>query len=140
MNMTAESWVKYERSLYTRLVDEGFDVWMGNTRTALPYASNVSGPLDYSTDLMVEHDLPALLSQVIKETDYESVDYVGYSRGNIIMFAALARHESTTLEGYDHFEYSRAVNRFYALAPCDPSELGVEANVKNIKLKQTYMY
>ena len=64
------------------------------------------GPLDYSTELMVEHDLPALLSKVIKETDYDSIDYIGYSRGTIMMFAALARHEATTLEGYGHFEYS----------------------------------
>ena len=72
---------------------------------------------------MSQLDMPLIIQQVLDVTFYEKVDVVGYSRGNALMFLALSYDEHDLDEGVEFFPYQEKVKRFYAFAPCLPSNL-----------------
>ena len=90
-----------------------FDVWLANSRgnrysQEHETLTNKSYQFwDFSYDQMIQYDLTALIDYVLKETDSQSVDYVGHSQGTMIMFGLLASQP----------QYTRKVNNFIALAP-----------------------
>ncbi|KAL3035405.1 hypothetical protein AAZX31_02G250700 [Glycine max] len=86
------------QSLAFLLVDNGFDVWVANTRgtkfsrqhTSLP--SNSSDYWNWSWDELVAHDLPATFKYVHDLTG-QKMHYVGHSQGTLIALAALSQDQ-----------------------------------------------
>ena len=94
---TSDTWIVNEEHLAPgfALANQGYDVWVGNTRGNL-YSSPVLNPRvknfwDFSIDEMVKYDIPAAF-EYIHEITHKKIHYVGHSQGTMIMFAALSEH------------------------------------------------
>jgi lysosomal acid lipase/cholesteryl ester hydrolase len=97
------------QSLGFILADEGFDVWIGNSRgnTWSPPSCDTEECWQFTFDDMAAYDLPANIDYILKRTGLPSIGYVGHSQGTIQAFAAFS----------DSDELQKKVNVFAALAP-----------------------
>ncbi|CAG0904429.1 unnamed protein product, partial [Cyprideis torosa] len=82
------------RGLAFLLADQGYDVWMGNTR-GNTYSKGHTNPnisnKDYWSFTYDEHgkyDLPAMINHVKKSTGQEKMFYVGHSMGTMMFWVA----------------------------------------------------
>jgi lysosomal acid lipase/cholesteryl ester hydrolase len=105
-------------SLAFILADNGYDVWMNNTRGnrySKHHAflepnkdSHKEQFWDYSFEEMAKYDQPALFTYVLGKTGVQKVAYIGHSQGTTQMFCALS----------ENLEFFRErLNVFIALAP-----------------------
>ncbi|XP_044745584.1 lipase 1-like [Coccinella septempunctata] len=87
-------------SLALYLANEGFDVWLGNTRGSISGERHVQ--LDrsshsfwnFSNHEMGVYDLPALVDYILEKTGNKNLQYVGYSQGvRIFLIMASMRPE-----------------------------------------------
>ncbi|XP_034891112.1 triacylglycerol lipase 2 [Populus alba] len=84
-----------EQNLPTILADQGFDVWISNTRGTrfsnrhLSLQVNQKGYWNWSWDELAKFDLPAVFDYVYNETG-QKIHYVGHSQGTLIAMAALS--------------------------------------------------
>ncbi|KAH8483886.1 hypothetical protein H0E87_028337, partial [Populus deltoides] len=84
-----------EQNLPTILADQGFDVWISNTRGTrfsnrhLSLQVNQQGYWNWSWDELAKFDLPAVFDYVYNETG-QKIHYVGHSQGTLIAMAALS--------------------------------------------------
>ncbi|KAF5457379.1 hypothetical protein F2P56_021483 [Juglans regia] len=84
-----------EQNLPMILADNGFDVWIANTRgtrfsrrhTALD--SSIPDFWDWSWDELVSFDIPAIFDFVYGQTG-QKIDYVGHSLGTLIALASFS--------------------------------------------------
>lgn len=114
---SADDWVvNLNNSLGFFLADQGYDVWLSNSRGNKYSKQNVHyGPHKrefwyYSFQQMGEYDVPANIGYILKETGKEKLVYAGHSQGTSQMFAALSDPKTT--------EYVNSkVSLFLALAP-----------------------
>lgn len=78
------------------LVNNGFDVWLGNFRGNKYSHSHVNPKIsdkdffDFSWQEMGEMDLPTIYGYVLGETGAGKLVYAGYSQGTTAMFAAMS--------------------------------------------------
>ncbi|XP_053207765.1 gastric triacylglycerol lipase-like [Panonychus citri] len=101
------------RNLGFILANLGYDVWLTNPRGNF-YSTNHT-TLDpesrefwsFSLDQMANIDLPAMVDYVLQVTGRETIGYIGFSRGSLVMFGLLA----------DQPNYSKKINPFVSIAP-----------------------
>ena len=114
--MNSEVWVcltEEERCLPFALVNQGFDVWLGNNRgnkyskksTRFPPTS--SDFWNFSMDEFAFQDIPDTIDYILTTTSQPRLSYIGFSQGTAQAFAALSIHPGL----------NQKVNVFIALAP-----------------------
>ncbi|CAL0323011.1 unnamed protein product [Lupinus luteus] len=87
-----------EQNLPFILADNGYDVWISNTRGTIFSRQHVS--LDPSNrqfwnwtwDELIAHDLPAMFDYVSKETK-QKINYIGHSQGTLIALASFSQEK-----------------------------------------------
>ncbi|KAH8647473.1 Alpha/Beta hydrolase protein, partial [Tricladium varicosporioides] len=114
--MNSEVWVcltDEERCLPFKLVEKGYDVWLGNNRgnkysKKSVHHSPTDIPFwDFSMDEFAFHDIPDSIQYILETTGAPSLSYIGFSQGTAQAFATLAVHP----------KLNDQVNVFIALAP-----------------------
>ncbi|XP_047312856.1 triacylglycerol lipase 2-like [Impatiens glandulifera] len=85
-----------EESLPMILADNGFDVWIVNTRgTAYSRRHLFLNTFqqkywDWSWDELAAHDFPTAINFVYNKTGHQKINYIGHSLGTLIALAALS--------------------------------------------------
>ncbi|DAA75318.1 TPA_exp: putative Ab-hydrolase associated lipase [Trichophyton benhamiae CBS 112371] len=114
--MSSEVWVcltEEKRCLPFRLVELGYDVWLGNNRgnkyskKATTMSPSYSAFWDFSIDQFAFHDIPDSIDYILSVTGQPSLSYIGFSQGTAQAFATLSIHPTL----------NRRINLFIALAP-----------------------
>ncbi|KAK1229129.1 hypothetical protein PQX77_007799 [Marasmius sp. AFHP31] len=133
--MNSEVWVcltDEERSLPFVLVEQGFDVWLGNNRgnkyskKSIYHGPNTPEFWDFSIDDFAWHDIPDSIQYILDITKAPKVSYVGFSQGTAQAFAALSIHP----------QLNEKVNVFIALAPA-LSPAGLAASIVDGLMKSS---
>ncbi|RMZ96707.1 lysosomal acid lipase cholesteryl ester hydrolase-like [Brachionus plicatilis] len=89
-----------EQSLGFLLADAGYDVWLGNMRGNTyglrheKLHANQSEFWNFSWDELAKHDLPSMISYVLKLTGQNSLVYVGHSQGTLIGFSEFGTNKN----------------------------------------------
>jgi len=102
-----------EKSLPFKLVDLGYDVWLGNNRgnkysyKHLQYSPKDDGFWDFCIDDFALSDIPAMISYILVHSGFKSITYVGFSQGTAQAFAAFSVNPQLT----------EKISLFVALAP-----------------------
>jgi len=102
-----------KNSLPFLLVDEGYDVWLGNNRgnkysyKHLQYSPKDDAFWDFCIDDFALSDVPAMVNYALTVSEAKSLSYVGFSQGTAQAFAALSTND----------ELAEKINLFIALAP-----------------------
>ncbi|MCJ1358293.1 MAG: cholesterol esterase [Icmadophila ericetorum] len=114
--MNSEVWVcitERERCLPLMLVEQGYDVWLGNNRgnkyskKSTRYSPNSTDFWNFSMDQFAFHDIPDSIAYVLETTSQPSLSYIGFSQGTAQAFATLSIHPTL----------NDKVDVFIALAP-----------------------
>lgn len=98
LTSSSDSWVLSGLSnpLALELVDQGYDVWLGNSRgnTYGKRHRNISSDQrdfwQFSWHEIATIDLPLMIDYILAETQQTSLHYVGHSQGTTIAFALLS--------------------------------------------------
>lgn len=114
--MNSEVWVcitEKARCLPFLLVDQGYDVWLGNNRgnkyskKCMNHAPTENEFWDFSMDQFAFHDIPDSINYILTTTGQPSLSYIGFSQGTAQAFATLSIHPTLNSK----------VDVFVALAP-----------------------
>lgn len=114
---SADDWVinEEENSIGIRLANEGYDVWLGNSRGNKYSLQSVKKMAkkdfwNFSFQEMAQYDVPANIKYVLAQTGMNDLIYIGHSQGTTAMFASLSDEKSR--------DYVNAkVSKYIALAP-----------------------
>ena len=104
------------KPFHLQLVDEGYDIWLGNNRGTEYsrghhlYTADDAQFWDFDFTDMGMYDDPANISAVKAATGSDKITYVGYSQGTIQMHYALSHDD----KGF----YADNLHRVIQLAPC----------------------
>ena len=114
---TCTAWVFFQmekKSLPFLLVEQGYDVWLGNSRGTIFSLDHISKNYkkangdywDFSMDENVIYDLPASIEYVKQVTGATKINYIGHSQGTTIFFM-LYMHNPSFIES--------SINKFIGL-------------------------
>jgi len=98
------------------LANEGYDVWLGNSRgnkysrAHKKYDLKTEDYWQFSFEQMGRFDLPAISKKILDVTGAEKVSYIGHSQGTSQMFASLCDEKTTE-------QMNRDLDMFIALGP-----------------------
>jgi pimeloyl-ACP methyl ester carboxylesterase len=101
------------QSLAYMLADDGYDVWLGNSRgnyygkRHVRLTTHDDKFWDFSLDEMAHFDVPATTNYILKYTGHSQLHYVAHSQGTMIAFIEFGR---------DH-ELGAKIKSYHALAP-----------------------
>ena len=105
-----------EKNLFMRLVDRGYDVWVGNSRGSEYSNENTQDDTwsleerwNYTWADMGINDIPANIEKILTVTGKQKVTLVGHSQGTSQSYYGLAKQQ-------DYF--AERVSRFIAFASC----------------------
>ncbi|KAJ3192973.1 hypothetical protein HK101_005653, partial [Irineochytrium annulatum] len=107
LGISADVWVcnlEQESNLALVLAEEGYDVWLANSRGN---HHTTADPTTVDIDQIAYMDIPAVVDFILKMTRRETLSYLGYSQGTTSVFASLSLHE----------DLNRKINVVIALAP-----------------------
>lgn len=80
-----------ESSLARYLAERGRDVWLLTLRSGRRFRWREAwAPQGFGP--MARHDVPLAVARVLERTGARAVDYVGFSMGGMVLYAALGRH------------------------------------------------
>lgn len=149
-----------DESLAYILVDNGFDVWVSNTR-GTRYSNrhatlnpNSHEYWNWTWDDLVEHDLPAVIDFVFKQTG-QKINYVGHSMGTLVALASFSErreiekvksaallspiaylsHMTTTLGSLAARAFVGEITKLFGLAEFNPIAKPVTDLVKTLCAK-----
>lgn len=114
--MNSEVWVcitEEERCLPFALVEQGYDVWLGNNRgnkyskKSTRFSPASADFWNFSMDQFAFHDIPDSIDYILGTTCQPSLSYIGFSQGTAQAFATLSIHPPL----------NEKINLFIALAP-----------------------
>ncbi|PSK42415.1 hypothetical protein B9Z65_4329 [Elsinoe australis] len=114
--MNSEVWVcltEEERCLPFVLVEQGYDVWLGNNRgnkyskKSTKFSPTSVDFWNFSIDQFAFHDIPDSINYILSTTKQKSLSYIGFSQGTAQAFATLSIHPNL----------NEKVDVFIALAP-----------------------
>jgi lysosomal acid lipase/cholesteryl ester hydrolase len=114
--MNSEVWVcltEEERCLPFALVNQGFDVWLGNNRgnkyskKSTRMSPTSSEFWNFSMDEFAFYDIPNTIDYILDTTSQPRLSYIGFSQGTTQAFATLSIHPGL----------NQKINVFIALAP-----------------------
>ncbi|PFH53763.1 hypothetical protein AMATHDRAFT_994 [Amanita thiersii Skay4041] len=138
--MNSEVWVcltQAERALPFVLVEQGYDVWLGNNRgnkyskKSIHHSPSEAKFWDFSIDDFAWHDIPDAIQYILDTTKAKTLSYIGFSQGSAQAFAALSIHP----------QLNEKVNVFIALAPAmNPAGLAAPLVDGLMKASPTLMF
>lgn len=114
--MNSEVWVcltEEERCLPFALVNQGYDVWLGNNRgnkyskKSTQFSPTSPRFWNFSMDEFAFYDIPDTIDYILNTTSQPTLSYIGFSQGTAQAFATLSIHPGL----------NDKVNVFIALAP-----------------------
>jgi len=95
------------------LAEEGYDVWLGNTRGTRYGKKHIHLTPDqeefwaFSFDEIAKFDLPAMIDKILNVTGFRQINFVGHSMGTTSAFALLSTQP----------KYNNIIRTVYAMAP-----------------------
>eukprot|EP01147_Barroeca_monosierra_P007583 gene7583-7708_t len=110
---SSEVWLCTGDAFAYQLAEDGFDVWLGNSRgnkySCKHFSLRPDNPAfwDFSIDEMIAYDVPACLSWILHYTNVEKLAYVGFSQGTALGFGTFSLN----------MKIANQVSVFIALAP-----------------------
>jgi pimeloyl-ACP methyl ester carboxylesterase len=114
------SWIdlsEEDKSFHLQLVDQGYDVWVGNSRGTEYSSGHENVAVEADQDLYWDFTLDDLhlddkanIERIKQITGEDKIAYIGYSQGTMSMNYALARDA----DGW----YANNLSRVVELAPC----------------------
>ena len=112
--LTDTAWTFFQlgsKSLPFTLLNEGFDVWLGNIRGNIFSHNHISknpndknsGYWDFSIDEFIKYDLPAMINLVRSKTGGKKISYIGHSQGTTVFFMLVMHNPTFVEESIEHF-------------------------------------
>ena len=114
--MNSDVWVcitDQARCLPFALVEQGYDVWLGNNRgnkyskKSVRFSPTSHDFWNFSMDEFAFYDIPNSIDYILRMVSQPSLSYIGFSQGSAQAFAALSIHPPL----------NDKINLFIALAP-----------------------
>ncbi|KAJ1965756.1 hypothetical protein GGI12_000548 [Dipsacomyces acuminosporus] len=115
-----------------RLVEQGYDVWFGNSRgnkysyKHMKYTPDDNRFWNFSIDEIANIDVPTTVRFILDYTNKKDLTYIGFSQGTTQMFMSLSRNR----------ELNQMVSHFIALAPASTPR-GFSNNIVDYFTKAT---
>ncbi|XP_066595021.1 gastric triacylglycerol lipase-like isoform X2 [Prorops nasuta] len=123
--MSSDDWVVpgHHRKLAYELVDEGYEVWLSNSRGNTYGRTNKYIPpdnkhfWDFTFHEMGFYDLPAVIDHILLVTGKDKLYYIGHSQGANIFFTMMSEKPQYNEKIQVMFAYAPTINNYDLKSP-----------------------